>query len=191
MKKPSTKGVTGRLHDLFPDREFFMRSEGQVRFIRVSARAQKIAAGIVVLALLAWALSMAVMAISQYSARADRLALLQREAKVATAESRVSAYRGDLDSVADDLKRRQDFIEEMVDSLPADTKSHETVSDSSEEAAKTVDKVSASIPEAADLARIEARQISFVERLTRYADRRSERAAAAIRKLGLDPRRML
>lgn len=191
LKNFSIRGATGRLQGLFTDREFFMRSEGQVRFIRVSAKAQKITAGAVVLALLAWALSMAVMAISQYSARADQLALLEREAKVASAESRVSAYRDDLDSVADDLKHRQDFIEEMVDSLPADTKSHETVSDSTEEAARTIDKVSASIPEASALARIEARQISFVERLTRYADRRSERAAAAIRKLGLDPRKML
>lgn len=146
---------------------------------------------VVALALLVWVLSMAVMAVSQYATQADRLALLQREAKVATAENRVSSYRHDLDAVADDLERRQDFIEEMVDSLPADTKSDETISDSSGEAAKTVAKVSAAIPEAGALARIEARQLSFVENLTRYADRRAKRAEAAIRKLGLDPRRML
>lgn len=191
MNNLSISGFTRRLKELFPDREFFMRSQGQVRFIRVSSRMQVAAAGIVVVALLAWALSFAIMAISQYSARADRLALLEREAKVATAESRVSAYRGNLDAVADDLKQRQDFIEEMVDSLPADAKDHETVSDSSGEAAKTVAKVSAAIPEASALARIEARQLAFVEKLTRYADRRAERASQAIRKLGLDPRRMM
>jgi len=65
------------------------------------------------------------------------------------------------------------------------------VSDSSGEAAKTVDKVSVAIPEAAALARIEARQLAFVEGLTRYADLRSQRAAAALRKLGLDPRAMM
>lgn len=191
MNNLSISGVTGRLKGLFPDREFFMRSQGQVRFIRVSSRMQIAAAGVVAAALLAWAASFAIMAISQYTARADRLALLEREAKVATAESRVSAYRGNLDAVADDLKKRQDFIEEMVDSLPADAKDHETVSDSSGEAAKTVAKVSAAIPEASALARIEARQLAFVEKLTRYADRRAERASQAIRKLGLDPRPMM
>ena len=43
------------------------------------------------------------------------------------------------------------------------------------------------MPEAAALARIEARQLAFVERLTRYADRRAARAEAAIRELGLNP----
>ncbi|MDD3798512.1 MAG: M23 family metallopeptidase [Novosphingobium sp.] len=168
-----------------------MRSQGQVRFIKISSRVQMIAAGLAATALLIWASTLAAMAISQYMSRADRMALLEREAKVATAESRVEAYRGNLDAVTVDLKRRQDFIEEMVDSLPADAKKDETVSDSSDEAAKTISKVSAAIPEAGALARIEARQLAFVEKLTRYADRRATRAADAIRKLGLDPRRML
>ena len=185
-----TGGLGARLAAWFPDREFFMRSQGQVRFIRISSRMQIAAAALAVAALTFWIGSIAAMAVSQYLSRSDRVALLEREAKVTSAESRVAAYRGDLDSVADDLKRRQDFIEEMVDSLPADAKVDETVSDSSGEAAKTVSKVSAAIPEAGALARIEARQLAFVERLTRYADRRAARAAAAIRKLGLDPRTM-
>ena len=185
-----TGGLGARLAAWFPDREFFMRSQGQVRFIRISSRMQIAAAALAVAALTFWIGSIAAMAVSQYLSRSDRVALLEREAKVTSAESRVAAYRGDLDSVADDLKRRQDFIEEMVDSLPADAKADETVSDSSGEAAKTVSKVSAAIPEAGALARIEARQLAFVERLTRYADHRAARAAAAIRKLGLDPRTM-
>jgi murein DD-endopeptidase MepM/ murein hydrolase activator NlpD len=75
--------------------------------------------------------------------------------------------------------------------LPADAKAGETVSDSSEEASKTVDKVSAVIPEAAPLARVEASQLAFAERLTRFADRKSAAAEAALRKLGLNPQRML
>ncbi len=179
------------LRELFPDREFFMRSQGQVRFVRLSSRVQAFTALGVVSAVLVYVVSMAGMAISRYSERADYLALLEREAKVATAESRVSAYRKDIDGVADDLARRQNFIEEMVEGLPSDVKKGETVSDSSGEADKTVAKVSAALPEAGQLARIEARQLAFVEKLTRYADRRSQRAAEAIQKLGLDPRRML
>ena len=180
-----------RLQELFPDREFFMRSQGHVRFIKITSRMQIVGVALVALALLVWVGTIAGMTISQLVSRADRMELLEREAKVATAENRVSAYRDNLDSVVDDLKRRQDFIEEMVDSLPADVKDDETVSDSSGEAEKTISKVSASLPEAAALARIEARQLAFVENLTRFADRRAKRAELAIRKLGLDPRRML
>jgi len=184
-------GFVSRLRAWFPDREFFMRSQGQVRFIKVTSRLQMIAAGAVVAALLAWGLSMAVMGWLQYRAAADRMSLLEREATVAKAEERVGDYRDDIGAVASDLQKRQEFIEEMVDSLPADARDGETVSDSTGEAAKTVSKVSSLIPEAAALARIEARQLVFVEKLTRYADRRAERAARAIRQLGLDPNAMV
>jgi murein DD-endopeptidase MepM/ murein hydrolase activator NlpD len=79
----------------------------------------------------------------------------------------------------------------MVGTLPEDVKAGETVSDSAGEAARTVDKVSAALPEAAGLARIEARQLAFAERLTRLADRRAASAADKIRKLGLNPGQML
>jgi murein DD-endopeptidase MepM/ murein hydrolase activator NlpD len=184
-------GFLSRLRAWFPDREFFMRSQGQVRFIKITGKVQMIAASAVIGALVAWGLSMAVMGWLQYRAAADRLSLLEREAQVADAESRVGAYRHDIGAVADDLKRRQTFIEEMVDSLPADARDGETVTDSTGEAARTVSKVSAAIPEAGALARIEARQLAFVEKLTRYADRRAERSAKAIRQLGLDPNAML
>ncbi|MXP30907.1 peptidoglycan DD-metalloendopeptidase family protein [Erythrobacter jejuensis] len=180
----------------FPDREFFMRSQGQVRFIKVSSRMQKIAASVVVIALLVWAISMAVMSWTQYRAQADRLSLLEREAEVATAQERVNAYRDDLGSVTEDLQKRQEFLEAMTAALPEDIKAEDsstagTVTDSSSEAAETVSKVSSSIPEAAELARIEARQLAFVEKLTRFADRRAARAERAIRQLGLNPTAML
>jgi murein DD-endopeptidase MepM/ murein hydrolase activator NlpD len=184
-----------RLRSWFPDREFFMRSQGQVRFIKISSRLQMVAAGIGAALLLAWLGSMLAVAISQFSDARDRINLLNREAKVANAESRVSAYRENVDAVADDLSRRQAFIEKLVTAhvgeLPAEARAGETVSDSRTEAARTIDKVSAVMPEAASLARIEARQLAFVEQLTRVADRRSAAAEAAIRKLGLNPRTML
>jgi len=65
-----------------------------------------------------------------------------------------------------------------------------TVTDSTAEAAETVKKVSALIPEARGLAEIEARQLAVVERLTRFADARARRAEAAMRKLNLDPKFM-
>lgn len=172
-----------------------MRTEGHVRYVRISTRLQMTAAGIVAGLLLAWVSTIAGVAIASMLERRDSMLLLDREAKVASAENRIAAYRDDVDSVADDLGRRQAFIEEMVKAyvgdLPADARAGETVSDSSVEASKTVDKVSAVVPEAAPLARVEAQQLAFAERLTRFADRKSADAEAAMRKLGLNPERML
>lgn len=195
LKIIAAGGFIDRLRTIFPDREFFMRSEGQVRFIKISSGLQIATAAIAALLLVAWLVATAAMAISQYTAERDRLALLDREAKVAKSESRVSAYRRSVDAVAADLGKRQDFIEKMVDAhigdLPADVRHDETVSNSASEAKATVDKVSASVPEATGLARLEARQLAFVERLTRFADRRAKRAAEAISKLGLNPNAMI
>ena len=170
-----------------------MRSQGQVRFIKVSSRIQIAGATFAVALASFWAVSMAVMAISQYTSERHRLALLQREAKVASSESRLNAYRDNLDEVTDDLVRRQDVLEQMTEplDLPQAANADDTVSDSSSEAAETVAKVSAAIPEAGQLAQIEARQLAYVESLTRYADARAERAASAIRQLGLNPDQML
>lgn len=181
----------GRLRTWFPDREFFMRSQGQVRFIKVSSRVQMTAAGIAVATLLAWLLSMAIMGWTQYQAQAERLSLLEREAKVATSEERFEAYGDDLTAVARELAQRQTVLEEMAEMLPEDVSGVDPVSDSSGEAAETVAKVSAVFPEARSLAEIEARQLALVEKMTRFADHRAERAAAAMRKLGLDPSALL
>lgn len=176
---------------MFPDREFIMRSQGQVRFIRVSSRVQIAAAGTAAALLLGWLATIGVVTFNRYSERSEHAALLNREAAVASVESRVQAYRDNISETTADLARRQQFIEQMVEAhlgdLPDDRKADETVSDSSGEAAETVRKVSAVLPEAGGLAKIEAEQLAFVERLTRFADRRSAMASGTIRRLGLNP----
>lgn len=195
MQKLAVGGLRDRLRSWFPDREFFMRSQGQVRFIKVSSRVQMTAAGIAAALLAVWLVTMAAMAVSSILSTRDRMALLDREAKVASSESRLNAYGDDLKTVASDLEKRQDFIEQVtrahLGDLPAQAKAGETVSDSSTAAAETVKKVSASVPQAAGLARMEARQLAFVEALTRLADRRSAQASAKLASLGLNPQAML
>jgi murein DD-endopeptidase MepM/ murein hydrolase activator NlpD len=169
-----------------------MRADGQVRFIKLSAKLQmRVAAGAVA-ALVLWLVALAVMAWGQYRAEADLASLALEKARVASASERLEAYGGDLDKVVDDLQQRQEFLDEMARMLPEDMVAEGaasgTVSDSAAEASETVKKVSALIPQARDLAEIEARQIAFAERLTRFADARARRAEAAIRKLNLDPK---
>ncbi len=191
LKNVTVGGVLRRLRGWFPEREFFMRSQGQVRFITITSRMQMLAAGLVVAILGGWGVSMGAMAISQYRAQSERASLFEREAEVATSESRLAAYRDDLRKVTGDLQRRQTFLEEMTEMLPADAVHGHDAGDSSEEAETTVGKVSAALPYAAGLARIEARQLALAEKLTRFADRRAERAQDALRKLGLNPAQFL
>lgn len=177
------------MRDWFPDREFFMRSDGQVRFIKISSRVQITAAAVVAALGIGWAGSMGVMAWNQYQATSELASFENERAKVATAQERLDAYGDDLDAVADDLKKRQDFLDAMLPILPEEIRgAGATVTDSSEEASETVEKVGALIPQARGLAEIEARQLAFVERITLYADFRAEKAEEALRKLDLDPR---
>ncbi len=183
-----------RLRLWFPDREFFMRADGQVRFIKLSSKLQiRVAAAIVGVAAL-WLVSLAVMAWGQYRAEADLASFVEEKARVATASERLDAYGGNLDKVVDDLEQRQKFLEEMARMLPEDMvkegAASGTITDSTAEAGETVKKVSTLIPEAKGLAEIEARQLAYVERLTRFADARARRAEAAMRKLNLDPKSM-
>lgn len=179
-----------RLRRWFPDREFFMRADGQVRFIKISTKFQiRFAAAALVVAMV-WLFSLAVMAWGHYRAEADLAAFANEKARIAKSEERLEAYGGDLDRVVGDLQQRQDFLEEMARMLPADIVaegSKGTVTDSAAEATETVEKVSQFIPQARGLAEIEARQLAVVERLTRFADARARRAEDAIRKLNLDP----
>lgn len=176
--------LIARLRTIFPDREFIMRSQGQVRFIKLSTKLQALAALGVVVLLCAWLATMVSLTLAQWSQTREREALVEREAQVASAQSRVAAYRKDIDAVAHDLARRQDFIQRMVEAhlgdLPEDAAGPG-------EAVDAVDKVSAAFPEARTLARLEADQLAFVDRLTRYADRRASTASDSIRQLGLNP----
>ena len=168
------------------EREFFMRSHGQVRFVTLSARLQKmIAAGAIAL-IVASIASLGAMSYLQYRTLSERSALVEREAKIASAEDRVGAYRDDLKSVAHDLEKRQDFLESVITTLPEDARTEDAAAEGSE-TTETVAKVSAALPEARGLVAIEARQLALVDRLTRFADGRSDRAAKAIRQLGLNP----
>ena len=168
-----------------------MRSQGQVRFIKVSSRLQKGAAATALILALGWAGSMSVMAWNKYVAEAEIASFQSEKAQVAKAQERLEAYSGNIENVVSDLEARQKALEAMSEMLPDEIKTVDTnVTDSSEETAKTVEQVGAYFPQAKGLAEIEARQLAYVENMTRYADWRARKAEQALRKLNLDPRAM-
>ncbi len=168
-----------------------MRSQGQVRFIKVSSNLQIGAAAAVAALTLGWAGSMGVMAWNSHVAESNLASFQDEKADVASARERINAYGGNIDRVVEDLEARQEALDAMIEMLPDDIQTVDTnVTDSSEETAKTIEEVGAHFPQARGLAVIEARQLAFVENLTRFADWRAARAEEALRKLNLDPRAM-
>ena len=168
-----------------------MRSQGQVRFIKVSSRLQMGAASAVAILALGWAGSLGVMAWSSYVAESNLASFQQERAEVADSQQRLKAYGNNLEATIEELGARQDALDAMAEMLPDDIQTVDTnVTDSSKETAETVEKVGRMFPQARGLAEIEARQLAYVENMTRYADWRARRAEAALRKLNLDPRAM-
>lgn len=171
-----------------------MRSEGQIRFITITTRTQMVAAGLAAFAVIGWTTSMGVAAFTQYRNSSEMASLLEREAHVASSEERYNAYADDLEATVQDLETRQRLLEEFAEMLPEDVVAEEgesTVSDSSEESEELISLMREVFPQAEGLARIEARQLAFVERLTRYADRRAARAEQAMRQLGVNPQAVM
>lgn len=189
------KRVTHTLAQWFPDREFFMRSQGHIKFVKVSSRLQMMVAGAIAAAIILWLMITLAMLATQYSISAERMALVRKQAQVETSASRVAAYRSSVNDVAADLEKRQAFLESIVTSYIGEQAASEdasavvgdTASGTSDDAAKTARKITALVPEAAGLARMEARQIAFVEQLTKAASARASNAEQAIRKFGLNP----
>ena len=177
-------GFKNRLAGWFVDREFFMRANGQVRFLRISAVLQRRVAGVTASVIGLWLVVTLGMMLNQVSVSVERLALEAKRERVETAEERNAKYRNSINDVAADLEKRQQMVEEAAQQFGGDVPPPANGGSGAE----TATKIGAAIPEAAKLAQIEARQIAMAEHLTRIAVARSQKAAAAIREFGLDPK---
>ena len=182
-------GWKNRIAGWFVDREFFMRANGQVRFLRISAQLQRRSAVILASVIGVWLVVTFGMAINQATVNAQRLALTEQEAKVESAEERVASYRGSIEEVTQDLKRRQEMLESLSEQYFGDVPQAEvqTPAADAREEEKAMKTISTMGPEAAGLARIEVRQIRFAEKMTKVAQARTLQAEAAIRQFGLNP----
>jgi murein DD-endopeptidase MepM/ murein hydrolase activator NlpD len=179
----------------FCDRQVIVRKGGEDRVIAISKRAQVGTASVAV-ALLAGLVSVGSSAVvERFQMNAQRAHLLQQEAQVTQAQQHVQTFRDELDAATAQLERRQAFLEEMVEVLPADLLAEAALegeaAQGSDAAGADLEQISAVLPEAAELAELEQRQLASVALLTRFAEGRAARAEAAIRGLGLDPSRMM
>ena len=180
-------GWNNRLAGWFVDREFFMRSNGQVRFIKISAKLQRRVAGAIAGVVGVWLIVTLGMMINQVSVSAERMMLSAKQEKIETAEERVAKYRDDMEAVASDLEARQKVMESAFEEHFGDMPAAGSATPAKGEAAETAKRIGLAVPEAAQLAQLEARQIAFAERMTQIAIARSQKAEGAIRQFGLNP----
>lgn len=196
MSQQSKKGVAtlwARITSLCPEREIFLRSGGQVKFIRISRRAQLVTAGVLSSALFGWAGLTLSMAAGSATMERERAALAVQGKAVASTASKVAGYRNSVDELAKDLEQRQDFMDDLYrthfgkeGTAPAPNVVGAPDSETKAGARKLNTKISAA-PEAAPLLRIDARQRRFAALLTGAVQQRADKAAAAIRSFGLNP----
>lgn len=177
-------GFKNRLAGWFVDREFFMRANGQVRFLKISAQLQRRVATVVASVVGVWLAVTLGMMVNQLSVSVERLALNAKQERIESDQERITKYRKDIDKVTGELEARQNMVEDAVEQFGGDLPPATEAGSGAEAAAK----IGAAIPEAAKLAQIEARQIALAEHLTKIATIRSQKAAAAIREFGLDPK---
>lgn len=182
-----------RVSALFQDHEIFIRTHGNVRFLRVSAVWQKRAALIAGVVLLAWAaITLGILA-NHLLTSGERAEVARQQAAAAASEARIAKYRDRVGEIAADLDERQAQLEEwqktyfgaepaaIVDGAKADEKA-------AEPPVKTSAIDPRLPPEAQILARIEARQEQVSAKLLTAVNERAANAERAVAKLGLDPR---
>lgn len=156
-----------------------MRSNGQVRFVRISTALQLKVVGSLLAVLLLW-LAMTGVALFQRAVVAEeRAALGEREAAVAASAGRVAAFRSSVDGIAARVEARQRQLDRVVGRYFGKI-----------EGAPAARPIAANgpLPEAKRLNDLERQQMAFAAALTDAAAARSAKAEAALRKYGINPR---
>jgi len=175
-----------RISALFQDREIFVRTGGQVKFVKVSARLQRLLAGGLLAIMLVLVAITGTAIVRDLLGAADRAEFAQRQAKVDAEAKRVAEYRDRVSEVAADLDARQDYLETLTGEFRGSDVAPPKA------AANDAPKTSATDIRGAlkSLLAIRVRQDRYALALTRTVERRAQRAESAIRDFGIDPARL-
>jgi murein DD-endopeptidase MepM/ murein hydrolase activator NlpD len=184
--KTNPGGVIAYLSSFAPEREIFLRTGGQVRFLRISTRFQLMLAAAAFTVALLWAVGTLAMLWSQTSVMMERSDVAQDRAEIRSREAKVKAYRASVDEVARDIEQRQSALEQILRvNLGADDRAAGPTS-----GAAKGKPLSAASPEAARLDGLMKRQRALESRLAQAAEARLAEVEQAIRSFGLNPARM-
>ena len=179
---------------LCPDRDLYLHSDGELRFLRITRRAQIVAAGLVAAVLVGWlALTLSV-AFGRSAVERDRAALAAQGQAVARAAGQVATSRQSMEDLARKLEARQDFMDDLYrthfgkeGAASADGLLGKADGAPRAQGGHSLKTRISTAPDAAPLQKIDARQRHFAALLTRAVEHRADKTAAAIRSFGLNP----
>jgi murein DD-endopeptidase MepM/ murein hydrolase activator NlpD len=182
--------LSGKWNALFHDREIFMRTGADVRFLRISAAVQRRVAKATLAVVAVWLL--ATLALLGWQAwRSWHTAdIAARAVAVEQAEAKVAAESGRIEDVARTLTERQRYFEAFFANQFGNN------AEARDEAAEAARAAAAQTPAESDAAKgdhlselraIGARQDRLALALIGVVDARAARAEAALRAVGIRP----
>lgn len=171
--------LSGKWNNLFRDHEIYVRTGGDVRFLRLSAALQRRVANIAASVIALWLLAtIALVGWNAYSSWHNRDVAV-RAVAVEAAEAKVAAERESVESIAASLDARQDYLEATVSAhFPNDPAAAPERPAATTTNAPAGDQISR-------LRAIGERQQRLVVSLTQAVAQRSARAEAALRTVGI------
>lgn len=188
----SWRNISGKWNSLFRDHELIVRTDGHVRFLRLSANLQRRVAVLAITGLSVWLVGTASLLGWQAWTSWQTRDVEDRVHAVEQAELRVAAERRSVEQIATGLDSRQDNLETLFKShfgdQPEDDSASSRPGPSAEPAAAGAQTLS--VPAADQVSRLRdsaSRQDQMVALLTHAATQRAERAESALLTLGIKP----
>jgi len=187
--------IYARIVDAFPDRELYVRSNGRVRFLRVSQRAQLRAAALVAIVAIAWLGISGTVMISQVRVASQHAAIRAESRAIIRTANSIDSYRASIEDRAARVEARQQTLDRLAgqyfgEAVSEDVAAPAASASEASAAMPPADETTLVIPGAARLARAERAQLAFADKVATIAELRAARAARTVRALGLDPERL-
>lgn len=154
-----------------------MRSNGEVRFVRISTALQLKAVAAVLLFAFIWVAVAGATLLQRAHVERERAALGERAAAVAQSAGKVAAFRSSVGGIAERLEERQQRLDRIVSRYFGKI----------EKQPVTPIAMRKGLPEANRLAAIEKHQVAFAGALSTAAAARSDKAEKALRRYGINP----
>lgn len=190
FKNTTAGGAIAFLLSLAPEREIFLRTGGQVRFLRISTRFQVAAVGIIAAVVALWAIGTFAMLWSQASLLLERSHVAKDRAEISSREAQVNAYKRSVNDIAQDIEQRQKALEDILGDFGATAGAAPEaplVGQATGKANATGKPLSDASPEANRLRTLFRQQRDLEGRLATAAEERLAEVEQAIRSFGLNP----
>lgn len=186
----SRKSLSGTWNALFRDHEIYVRTGGDVRFLHLSARAQRRAATIALSVVGAWALGTAGLLGWQAWTSWQNRDVAERAAAIALAEARVAAEKRTVEEIARTIDTRQDQLEALVGAHFGELPKEAAPVPQPATAQPAAAVVPAAAPNGDQVARLQEaalRQDAMITRIGGLVEQRSAAVEGVLNQVGIRP----